>query len=347
MEEIMKKKYTWAVAAFCVQLGVANAATIYVENFTTLDPATDTNGPSSTILGGQGQLEDITGTTWSGPNTDTGNLQTRVTTNQTLTLYTQKDATMPQINTSAVFTPQNQSSIFGFYFNLKKWGTDNAGAGHVKAGRAEIGVRDSTTNTNVFGIEIMSTYNKKTQVHTYLWDYRSGTRIRLLDTSNVTVAGGSVGSIGFSYDGANNITLNVYAEEDKGGAILQTVTTNLSSSAFSADSFYVKASQAVTAGNVDRILRIEVDDLTLTASDGSTTPTPVITDITVSGGVVSVTATNLSLTANYILIRTDDLTGTFTNEIAGSEITPTNQMSVLQDSAPLEGEAFYKVQSKE
>ena len=344
----MKKLCIWVVVAFCVQLGVVGAATIYVEDFESLDPSTDTNGTGSAILGGQGQLEDITGTTWSGLDTDATNLQTRVigTTNQTLALYARKDATMPQINTSAVFTPQNQSAAFGFYFNLKKWGTNNNGAGHEKAGRAEIGVRDSTTNTNVFGIEMMSTYNDLPKLHTYLWDYTGGTRIRLLDTSNVTVAGGSVGSIGFSYDGVSNITLNVYAEEDKGGTILQTVTTNITGSTFSADSFYVKASQPVTGG-ANRILRVEVDDLTLTSNGGSVIPpSPVITDITLSGGVVSVTATNLSLTTKYILIRTDDLTGSFTNEI-GAILTPISQTGVFEDTNPPEGEAFYKVQSKE
>ena len=341
----MKKICTWAVAAFCVQLGVASAATIYVENFASLDPSTDTNGTGSAILGGQGQLEDITGTTWSGLNTNTGNLQTRVTTNQTLSLYAQMDATMPQINTSAVFTPQDQSTPFHFYFNLKKWGTNNAGAGHEKAGRAEIGVRDSTTNTNVFGIEMMSIYNNKTQVHTYLWDYTGGTRTIIADTGKTTVAGGSVGSIGFSYDGVSNITLNVYAEENEGGTVLQTVTTNLSGSAFSADSFYIKTSQGV-ASNPNKVLRIEVDDLTVTSSGGTiTTPTPVITDITLSGGVVSVTATNLSTEVNYELVRVETLTDTFTNVVA--TISPTNQIGVLEDTTPPEGEAFYKVQSKE
>ena len=344
----MNKKYMWALVVFCAQLGVASAATIYVENFDNLDPSTDTSGTGSAILGGQGQLEDIQGTTWSGIDTDSGNLQTQVTTNQALALYARKDATMPQINTSAVFTPQTQSSAFGFYFNLKNWGTDNNGAGHEKAGRAEIGVRDSVTSNNVFGIEMMSTYNKLTQVHTYLWDYTGGSRVALLDTSNTTVAGGSVGSIGFSYDGVSNITLNVYAEEDEGGTILQTVSTSITGATFSADSFYVKASQPVTGG-VNRVLRVEVDDLTVTGDGGGTiTPTPVITDIAVSGGSVSVTATNLVVgTQKYILLRTDDLTGAFIT-VDGSTISNlTTQTGVLQDTNPPPANAFYKVKSIE
>jgi len=342
----MNKKYMWALVAFCIQLGVASAATIYIENFDNLDPSTDTNGTGSAILGGQGQLEDIQGTIWSGLDTDTGNLQTRVTTNQTLNIYSHSDATVPQINTSAVFIPQDQSSEFGLSFDLESWGTDNNGAGMDNfLGRIEIGVRDSTTNTNVFGIEIVAKWKDPTTLFAVFYDYTSGTRTPIGGES-ASVKGGTIGSFGFAYDGAGNVTLNGYAGTNQTGTILLTTSGAISNSTFSADSLYIKAS----ANNIAkaRVQNIQIDNLTVTSSGGSVTPSaPVITDITLSGGVVSVTATNLSLTSKYILIRTDDLTGSFTNEVAGSEITPTNQMSVLQDSVPLEGEAFYKVQSKE
>jgi len=78
------------------------------------------------------------------------------------------------------------------------------------------------------------------------------------------------------------------------------------------------------------------------------TPTPVITSIDFSGGIVSVTATNLTAdTQKYILIWTDDLTGTFTNVVEGSKMTPTNQVGVLQDTNPPPANAFYKVQTTE
>ena len=72
----------------------------------------------------------------------------------------------------------------------------------------------------------------------------------------------------------------------------------------------------------------------------------VITSIDFSGGIVSVTVTNLPVGPNTkcVLIRSDDLTGTFTNEIY--TISPvTNQVGVLQDTNPPPVNAFYKVES--
>ena len=86
---------------------------------------------------------------------------------------------------------------------------------------------------------------------------------------------------------------------------------------------------------------------TLTVGGGGPGPgltTPVITSIDFSGGTVSVTATNLSIGSSCVLIRSDDLTGTFT-PVDGSEITPTNQVGVLQDTNPPPANAFYKVES--
>ena len=80
------------------------------------------------------------------------------------------------------------------------------------------------------------------------------------------------------------------------------------------------------------------------AGPGPGLTTPVITSIDFSGGTVSVTATNLSIGSSCVLIRSDDLTGTFTNEIY--TISPvTNQVGVLQDTNPPPANAFYKVES--
>ena len=80
---------------------------------------------------------------------------------------------------------------------------------------------------------------------------------------------------------------------------------------------------------------------------GPVPPPPVITSIDFSGGIVSVTATNLTIdTQKYILIWTDDLTGTFTNEVEGSEISNlTTQVGVLQDTNPPPANTFYTVKA--
>ena len=87
--------------------------------------------------------------------------------------------------------------------------------------------------------------------------------------------------------------------------------------------------------------------LTLHTGSGTTPVTPeipMITDITISGGVVFITATNLTNTIKYNLVRAENLTDPFTNVV--DTIEATNQVNVFEDSTPLEGEAFYKVQSK-
>ena len=87
--------------------------------------------------------------------------------------------------------------------------------------------------------------------------------------------------------------------------------------------------------------------LTLHTGSGTTPVTPeipMITDITISGGVVSITATNLTNTIKYNLVRAENLTDPFTNVV--DTIVATNQVNVFEDSTPLEGEAFYKVQSE-
>ena len=81
------------------------------------------------------------------------------------------------------------------------------------------------------------------------------------------------------------------------------------------------------------------------AGPGPGPATPVIASIEFSGGTVSVTATNLSIGTSYVLVRTDDLTGTFT-PVDGSMISNvTTQISVLQDTNPPPANAFYKVES--
>jgi hypothetical protein len=257
----MKGKIKLVVGLLFATAVVAQAATIFVENFDNLDPTTDTTGPGSTLLGGQGQLEDITGTTWSGLNTDTGNLQTRVlgTGDRNLSLYTHAAAATPQINNTATFTAQDQATAFGFYFNLESWGTDNNGGGIDNfTGRTELGVRNSTGN-NVFGIEMQSAFNKPTEVRTRLWDYTSGTRTALLDVG-VTTVGGNVGSIGFAYDGAGNIVLTLFAGVNQTGATIQTVAGTVANN-FSVDSLYIKASQNNTAKT--RVDYVQVDDITV------------------------------------------------------------------------------------
>jgi len=257
----MKGKIKLVVGFMFATAVAAQAATIFVENFDNLDPTTDTTGSGSTLLGGQGQLEDITGSTWSGLDTDAGNLQTRVlgTGDRNLNLYTHAAAATPQINNTATFTAQDQAAAFGFYFNLESWGTDNNGGGIDNfTGRTELGVRDST-GSNVFGIEMQSAFNKPDQVRTRLYDYTSGTRTALLDVGGIIV-GGNVGSIGFAYDGAGNIVLTLFAGADQTGVTIQTVAGTVANN-FSADSLYIKAAQNNTAKT--RVEYLQVDDLTV------------------------------------------------------------------------------------
>ena len=262
----MKGKIKLVVGLVFATAVAVQAAPIFVENFDNLDPTTDTTGSGSTILGGQGQLEDITGTTWGGRDTNGGNLQTRVIPDaagdRNLNIRTHSDATTPQINNTATFTTQDQASAFGLYFNLESWGTDNNGAGNDKyLGRTEIGVRNSA-GANVFGIEIAGKYLDATSMFMSFYDYTSGTRTQIGGESN-KIKGGGIGSIGFAYDGAGNMILTAYDGADQTGNVLMTTTGATSGSAFSADSIYIMAA-ANNTGKA-RIQNIQVDDITVTA----------------------------------------------------------------------------------
>ena len=239
---------------------VATQAALFVENFDGYDPATDTTTGGL----GQGQLEDVTGSTWSGADTDSGTLQTLVTGtagDRSLRIRSASGAT-PQLN-SSTFTAQDQASAFGFYYNLEKWGTDNAGTACHKWGRLEIGVRDSVSGNNVFGLEMLanSQNNADNNLRVWLFDYTSGTRTNggASERTASTVKGSDVGSIGLSYDGAGNILITVFAGADQTGASLQTITTTVDSANFSADSMFIRQG----AGGTGRLQDVEVDDLTV------------------------------------------------------------------------------------
>jgi len=256
----MKGKIKLVVGLMFATTVAAQAALIYVENFDNLDPTTDTVGTGA--LGGQGQLEDIAGSTWSGVDTDSGDLQTRVlgTGDRNLNIRTHQNAAMPQINNAATFTAQNQASAFGFYYNLDKWGTDGSGAGNNFWGKVEIGVRDSVSGNNVLGIQMFgNSKNNSNNLRAWLFDYTSGTRTDIGRTPT-NVDGNTVRSIGFAYDGAGNIVLTVYAGVDQTGTALRTISGTVSGN-FSADSLYIKASQAVASKN--RTFYAEVDDITV------------------------------------------------------------------------------------
>ena len=256
----MKGKIKLVVGLMFATTVAAQAALIYVENFDNLDPTTDTVGTGA--LGGQGQLEDIAGSTWSGVDTDSGDLQTRVlgTGDRNLNIRTHQNAAMPQINNAATFTAQNQASAFGFYYNLDKWGTDGSGTGNNFWGKVEIGVRDSVSGNNVLGIQMFgNSKNNSNDLRAWLFDYTSGTRTDIGRTPT-NVDGNTVRSIGFAYDGAGNIVLTVYAGVDQTGTALRTISGTVSGN-FSADSLYIKASQAVASKN--RTFYAEVDDITV------------------------------------------------------------------------------------
>ena len=254
----MKNKMKLVVGLLFAATVVAQAA-LFVENFDGYDPTTDTDGTGSSTLGGQGQLEDITGTTWSGADTDAGNLQTRVegTGDRNLSIYTHSGTALPQLN-SSTFTAQDQTDAFSFYFNLENWGINQQYA------RVEIGVRDSVSGNNVLGIDMLTaSANNTTQMNIWLWDYTSGTRAnggageRTTSTVNAT----TVGSIGLAYDGAGNILITAFSGANQTGTSLRTITTTVDTANFSADSMFIRASQGNTSKN--RIINVGVDDLTV------------------------------------------------------------------------------------
>jgi len=238
---------------------VATQAALFVENFDGYDPATDTSGGGA--LGGQGQLEDVTGSTWSGADTDAGNLQTRVvgTGDRNLNIRAQNHL-LPQLNSSSTFTVQDQTSAFGFYFNLEKWGTNGSGAGNNFWGKIEIGLRDSVSGNNVLGIEMYgNSKNNSNNLRARMFDYTSGTRTNV-GTTPTDVNGSDVESIGFAYDGAGNLVLTAYDGADLTGTALRTVAvTGIGN--FNADSVFIRQSQQNAAKT--RVLNVEVDDLTV------------------------------------------------------------------------------------
>jgi len=368
----MKKIFVRVFFTLCTQLSVVNAKTLYVENFDHLDPKTDTAGSGE--LGGPGQLEDIQGTTWSGADTDFGYFQTRVigTKDRNLQIYTHATGILPQLTTSPIFTPQHQTNSFTFYFNLESWGTNNRGAGNDGTnGRLELGLHDSTASRNIFGIEMGVRFKTPSEFRTYIYDYTTGERIKICDTqqnkmgTGMFVSGSKVGSIALSYNGARQITLTVYSGTNLTGTVFQRVTGITSGQPFSADSFYIRPSTKIVGK--PRTEHVRVDDLTIT--DQVLTPTPptaikipatpkrkvqtkkttprtppVIIDISVSDGIVFVTATNLSERISYNLVRAKNKNGPFSKVV--DTIPPGSKTAILKDRSPPEGEVFYKVEKK-
>jgi len=257
----MKGKIKLVVGLLFATAVVAQAA-LFVENFNSYDPTTDT-----TVGGlGRGQLEDVAGSTWSGVDTDVGNFQTLVAGTageQNLQIKSIKKA--GQLNNSATFAAQDQASAFSFHYNLERWGNNGTGAGNGSPSRLEIGLRNSASDNNVFGLEILVGNGAPAKFRTFVYDYTGGARNEILDTADGTggtlVAGVSVGSLSFIYDGAGNMVLNVYAGVNQTGSILQSVSGTTSGSAFSADSLFINVSTTSDNGKMD----VQVDDLTVAA----------------------------------------------------------------------------------
>jgi len=260
------KILTSSALALVAQLGVANAGVFVIENFNALDPTTDTTG--SGALGGQGQLEDITGTTWSGANSNSAPLQTRVSDavagDRNVRILASGGANDLLI-TSKTFSAQTQADEFSFFFNLESWGTDNAGAGNANSGRLELGVRNSTSGDTIFGYEMLTGFNKNDQFRSFVYDYTGSGRTEINDSQNGTggtlVLGSTVGSLGFSYDGAGGMTLNVYSGANLTGTLLQTETGPTLGNNFSADSIYIRQSATAAIRAID----VQVDDLSIVA----------------------------------------------------------------------------------
>jgi hypothetical protein len=230
---------------------------LIIEDFNILDPTTDTNGVGA--LGGQGQLEDITATTWSGTDSDTSDLQSRVlgTGDRNLHLFVSAN-TPDRLITSTTFSPQTETDAFSFFFNVEGYANGSA------AGRLQLGLRDSTTDRNVFGIEFLDQYNSETMLRIRVYEWKGGNAITNgigLSTFSAAIAGANVGSIELAYDGAGQLTYTAYSGANRTGNVLATDSGTTTITNFTVDSVFIQQTQANNSAS--RTFDITIDDLSL------------------------------------------------------------------------------------
>jgi len=228
-----------------------------IEDFNNLDPNTDTSGAGA--LGGQGQLEDIAGTTWSGTDSDTPDLQSRVlgTGDRNLHLFVSEN-TPDRLITSTTFSPQTETDAFSFFFNVEGYANGSA------AGRLQIGLRNSTTDRNVFGVEFLDQYDSTTTLKLRAYEWNGGNTINkatALTPFSTTVAGANIGSIELAYDGAGKLSYTAYSGANRTGSVLATDSGTTTITNFTVDSVFIQQTQANNSAN--RTFDITIDDLSL------------------------------------------------------------------------------------
>lgn len=230
---------------------------VVLENFDSLDPSTDGSGDGSSNLGGQGQLEDIDGSTWSGTDSDTPHLESRVGEGPDRNVQLRAENTLfDRLISSIRFSAQTETNTFSFFYNLE--GYDGTLSSH---GRLQIGLRNSQTDRNVFGIEIQAASETTLRAHGYQWSggNADGNQTQIA-TMPADVTAASVGSIEISYDAVSgNLTVNAYDAPDRGGSILNTASGAVTLGSFSVDSLFIQQTTGNAVGT--RVARIFVDDL--------------------------------------------------------------------------------------
>jgi len=255
------KILTVSALALAAQIGIAGAMIVVVEDFDSLDPTTDASGAGSGTLGGQGQLEDITSTTWSGNDSDTADLESRVLgTGDRNVRLRGTNATFDRLVTSSTFAVQNETVAFSFFFNVEGY------VNGVRAGRLQLGLRNSVTDRNVFGFEFLDRYNSTTtmQMNAYEWDGLGNANVNATEITGFSLgqyAGTGIGSIELAYDGVDTLSYSVYAGANRTGTVLTTDSGVISLTSFEVDSLFIQQTQAVASNT--RYLDITVDDLSV------------------------------------------------------------------------------------
>jgi len=230
---------------------------LIIEDFNILDPTTDTNGTGA--LGGQGQLEDITATTWSGTDSDASDLQSRVlgTGDRNLHLLASEN-TPDRLITSTTFSPQTEIDAFSVFFNVEGYANGSA------SGRLQLGLRNSTTDRNVFGVEFLDQHNSTTTLKLRAYEWKGGNAINKatgLTPFSPAITGANIGSIELAYDGANQLSYTAYSGANRSGNVLATASGTTTLTNFTVDSVFIQQTQA--NNSAPRTFDITIDDLSL------------------------------------------------------------------------------------
>jgi len=223
--------------------------------------------------------------------------------------------------------PDNSNAEWLFQSQVKVGGNNN---NRFRIARSNTTYLNSAYQTRVGGGGGLATANGSGRsTDLAIFNVRSGSDVVNLDVITATNTLSATGANGTGQDWARIVLGNSGNNKNYANANIAEMLVY---------------DHALTSNEVVQVNTYLKDKYFGGAGPGPGLTTPVITSIDFSAGTVSVTATNLSIGSSCVLIRSDDLTGTFTNEIY--TISPvTNQVGVLQDTNPPPANAFYKVES--